>query len=62
MLDLAASTDERETHARRFAQAKEACNTVKRYLADPAVPLAVDDHRVIADALRALEQRIAAAS
>jgi hypothetical protein len=62
MLDLAASTDDRETHARRYAQAKEACNTVKRYLAGPAVPLPVEDRRMIADGLRALEQRIGSAS
>lgn len=62
MLDLAAATSDQETHARRHAQATEACNTVKRYLGEPAVPLPAEDRESIATGLRALEQRIRAAS
>jgi hypothetical protein len=62
MLDLAASTDEEETHERRRAQANEACDAVKRYLDEPAVPLAVKDRQAIMEGLHALQQRIIAAS
>jgi hypothetical protein len=62
MLDLAAATSDRETHARRHAQAVEARNAVTRYLADPAVPLHVDDRDSIAAGLLALDERIRAAS
>jgi hypothetical protein len=61
MLDLAAATGERETRARRRAQAKEACRTVKRYLEGPAVPLPAEDQQAIAESLRAVEQRFNAA-
>lgn len=58
MLDLAAATDEAETHARRRAQANEAYSTVRRYLEGPAVPIADDDRLAIAEGVRALEQRM----
>jgi hypothetical protein len=61
MLDLAASTHEQEAHARRRAQAVEAYNTVKRYLAEPPVPLPEADSQEILDSLRVLEQRMRAA-
>jgi hypothetical protein len=61
MLDLAASTDERDTHARRRAQAQEACSTVKRYLDGPAVPIPAEEREALLVGLRALERRISAA-
>ena len=62
MLDLAASTTEEETHARRRAQAIEAFSAVKRYLEAPAVPLLAEDRDSITAGLHALEERIGAAS
>jgi molecular chaperone DnaK (HSP70) len=62
MLDLAAATDERETNARRRAQAQEACSTVKRYLHEPPVPLSAEDRQAIGEGLNALEKRISASS
>jgi hypothetical protein len=61
MLDLAASASEQETHERRREQARIACDTVKRYLDEPAVPIPTKDHDAISESLRALEQRISTA-
>ncbi|MDQ6635864.1 MAG: hypothetical protein M3Z10_14025 [Gemmatimonadota bacterium] len=61
MLDLAAATSDRETYARRRAQAIEACNTVKRHLDEPAVPLPGEETNSIGAGLHALQSRIRAA-
>jgi hypothetical protein len=60
MLDLAAATEEHETHQRRLAQANAAYATVARYLSGDGsrVPLGEEQREALTMELRTLARRM----